>query len=337
MKYTLSYEAYLYTLNSLPNPYTYTSSNLYFLDTFDINNNSIKIGFSLIVQNTGHKNWKIIGDIIVPGKMCPKTGLIIDKINKDVAFNNLKHIYWNIHTGEFYTSITTLIGKYKNKFDSITMSLYKALQNNLDSNYFDIIKKSRNRKETIQLVLNSIDNDLCNKIISEAKELRNNWAVKSYNSTTKGSAIHAIRENNILNDTSKEYQIFSKQYKDCIFYPELLVYSHKYKIAGQIDLVFKYNNLNKYVIVDYKTNEKIEMDNKFNKMLSPFDFLDDCSYNQYTLQLSGYKLLLQEEPSFLNETRVENTGLYIEHIQDNNVNFIQCIDLSEKIFNVLNL
>ena len=52
-----------------------------------------------------------------------------DKINKDVAFIEESHKYFNVNDPSInYISVTTLIGKYSKPFDSIWISKYKALE-----------------------------------------------------------------------------------------------------------------------------------------------------------------------------------------------------------------
>jgi len=72
---------------------------------------------------------------------------------------------------------------------------------------------------------------------------------------------------------------------------EFKVFSLKYGIAGTLDILFENNG--KYYIGDWKTNKKFSLKSK-DKLLPPFDNLDDTSLNKYSLQLSTYKLMLEE-------------------------------------------
>ena len=56
-------------------------------------------------------------------------GIVIDKINGDVAFNEELHLYWNTRNKDIkYTSVTTLIQNYYEKFDEEFWSSYKAIE-----------------------------------------------------------------------------------------------------------------------------------------------------------------------------------------------------------------
>lgn len=46
------------------------------------------------------------------------------------------------------------------------------------------------------------------------------------------------------------------------------------------------------MIVDWKTNAKIEESNRFQKMLGPCYSLDDCNLNHYSIQTSIYRAAL---------------------------------------------
>ena len=59
-------------------------------------------------------------------------GLSVDKENKELFFNDSKHLYLNKKDGSKYTSVTTLIGEYENKFDEFFWARYKALELFLD-------------------------------------------------------------------------------------------------------------------------------------------------------------------------------------------------------------
>jgi hypothetical protein len=77
---------------------------------------------------------------------------------------------------------------------------------------------------------------------------------------------------------------------------EFRVFSKKWGIAGTIDIIFELNK--KYYVGDWKTNEDFTHDDhakgKRNKMFSPFNNLWDNHVNSYSLQISTYRLMLEE-------------------------------------------
>jgi hypothetical protein len=91
------------------------------------------------------------------------------------------------------------------------------------------------------------------------------------------------------------------------YYPQIILYDKLTRIAGMTDLVVQRQKTENsiYDFYDYKTNESrgIQFDSigrktdtirHYNRMfLSPLDYLEDCNYNLYTLQLSLYAYLAQ--------------------------------------------
>jgi ATP-dependent exoDNAse (exonuclease V) beta subunit len=73
---------------------------------------------------------------------------------------------------------------------------------------------------------------------------------------------------------------------------EKIVFDFDIAVAGTIDLLALAND-GTVKIVDWKTNEKIERENPYNKfMLGPLCHLADNDFNHYALQLSIYQAIL---------------------------------------------
>jgi hypothetical protein len=77
---------------------------------------------------------------------------------------------------------------------------------------------------------------------------------------------------------------------------EQRIFSKKYKLAGMMDALFGYNN--NVFIFDYKSNGDLTTDEhpkgKYEKMLYPFQDYWKNHLNEYSIQLSLYKLILKE-------------------------------------------
>ena len=77
---------------------------------------------------------------------------------------------------------------------------------------------------------------------------------------------------------------------------EIRLFSRRWGIAGTLDALFELNG--KYYVGDWKTNKKFTTNkdtNKFTKkMLAPFNDLWDNSLNGYSIQISTYRLMLEE-------------------------------------------
>jgi hypothetical protein len=81
---------------------------------------------------------------------------------------------------------------------------------------------------------------------------------------------------------------------------ELLVYSTRLRLAGQVDLLMKNKDGSEYYILDYKfLNKPIEKKSffnwgtkKFKMMKGPFKHLMDCNFIHYSIQMELYRYLM---------------------------------------------
>jgi ATP-dependent exoDNAse (exonuclease V) beta subunit len=76
---------------------------------------------------------------------------------------------------------------------------------------------------------------------------------------------------------------------------EKLVFSPALKLAGTFDLLLEDKETGEMIIADWKTNEEIKTNNYFSKGLSVLNFMDDCNFNHYSLQLNLYQYILEKE------------------------------------------
>lgn len=246
----------------------------------------------------------------------------IDKQNGSVAFNNESHTYWNIENNKNYVSVTTLIHRYTQEFDKDFWSAYKALEKLLPKESWQVEKKSLlNSKKFHKELLDTynIPEVEFNKV---QQEILDNWDEENRKSCERGTKIHESIENSFYNNPKdislqkfgiggkfecrKDYSELDLEYG---VYPEYLIYRESndgiLRIAGQVDLIIKQGN--NIVIVDHKTNKKIDQKSGFDsvtksnaKMKYPLNNLMDCNFYHYTLQLSTYAWMLQKiNPNFV--------------------------------------
>ena len=279
--------------------------------------------------------------------------MVINKQNGEVAFNEQEHAYWNVNDNGRYISVTTLIGKYAPEYDSQFWSAYKALEQILPIESWKIEKKALLSSKKLDKNLFSIygiDENEFNKV---QQDILDSWEAKKQASCERGTKIHSMIENKFYeggkNVSLKKFGIGGKFEcrKDYLeldlpygVYPEYLIYYENedktVRLAGQIDLLIK--NGNNIVLIDHKTNEKIDKKSFYNnitktsdKMLYPLNHLDECNFNHYTMQLSTYAYMLQKlNPEFVIEK------LYINHYDHNNKNTImECPYLKAEVENML--
>lgn len=195
----------------------------------------------------------------------------------EVVFTEADHKYASIIDGKevVYTSGTTLVNRYFKKFDVEKFAPLTA------------------RK--------------LGKTVEEVKEM---WSSKGSNASSFGTRCHEVCEDVLLGreirnkpENPKEDSTFkftipfveAVKRKFYIVKPEMVVFDHRLKIAGTIDLLARSRDqVNQYYIFDWKTNESIPRENKYgDKGLGPISHLDDCAYTHYMLQLNLYEYLLK--------------------------------------------
>lgn len=115
---------------------------------------------------------------------------------------------------------------------------------------------------------------------------------------------------------------------------EKIVFDLDCQIAGTIDLLCqdKADPL-QYWILDWKTNEKIEFNNRYGTHgLFPIEHLEDCSATHYALQLSLYEFLLRIGKYIPHNAKVRR-GIF--HLTDNGAKFYELPDYSIEIRNMV--
>lgn len=211
-----------------------------------------------------------------------------------IRFNEQDHIYFD-DDGLVYLSGTKFIKAFVKPFDKQKVAARYAKKN----------------KKPIQDVLSE-------------------WDELGRVAIEKGVAYHKLREEELYSRDHVDIEGELHPIYKCDFegelkvakslklgpgvYPELIVWSDKYKIAGQADYV-EITKSGKLNITDYKTSKEIKKhgherwDGSYQKMLFPLHNLDDCNFNQYALQINLYALLIK-----MHNKDVEIGELKIQHI-----------------------
>jgi len=229
-----------------------------------------------------------------------------------VIFDEEAHTYTNPETGERYISTTTLLGDYKNKFDT-------------EGHATRISKRDGVSKQFI---------------IDE-------WEKTKDIACAKGTRIHKIMEDHIegkpipdgstksqliLNEMYSSYDQLVKQcvpdrsHKDT--YSEMILSLDKYKLAGMADIVY---DCNKYFYIgDFKTNKAFKFTSQYDEfLLPPVDHLTSCEFNNYTLQLSIYAYMYEQE------TGKKCKGLIVYYLEGTTWRSIACNYLKSDVINIL--
>jgi hypothetical protein len=141
------------------------------------------------------------------------------------------------------------------------------------------------------------------------ESLRQQWREKADNSCRYGTKIHECCEDTLLerplrnspSNSKEEYaiknavQIARKVHERSeIVGVEKIIFDERLKIAGTIDLLIRAKKDNRLWICDWKTNEKIETENKYNKFgFDPISHVPAINFHEYGMQLNLYEYLLK--------------------------------------------
>jgi len=225
--------------------------------------------------------------------------MVADMFMQDeISFISDTHQYFNKQK-EQYTSVSKVLDRIKVPFDREGISRRMAM---------------------------TIAEETGVSVEQAQKELLAEWEDTKNSSLNKGNYVHDGLEDyaktgKVWDELDKPVafmqEIFKQYYR---FYPEVTLFSHRYKVAGRTDLILQRQKSRTDPVVDfidYKSNEKkgicfdsigrkegiLKHSNRY--FLQPFDYLENCNYNIYSLQLSIYAFLAME----LGDIRIGKLGI----------------------------
>jgi len=175
----------------------------------------------------------------------------------------------------------------------------------------------------------------------QQEEVLTQWENKGRTSRENGTEVHAYLEDlfnkkpaktNTTNEVVAKMQkvsidLFSKissMYN--LVEAEKIVADVDNCVAGMVDLIGKKDST--VIILDYKTNAKIDRENPWQTMKYPVQKLQDSNFNQYSLQLNIYQNIMMSQLYFPPETTFER---YLLHITPDQYEIIECPDLQNEV------
>lgn len=145
------------------------------------------------------------------------------------------------------------------------------------------------------------------------EEVLDEYLLMRDEASEKGTFLHKQIENFLkgtdFDSDFPEFELFLKFYykeimarKLIFFDAEKMIFSNKYNVAGTIDCLFKKNDKDEYVMLDWKRSKKLIIDGQprifgHGYALSELSTLDNSSYYRYCLQQNIYKHLVETEYS----------------------------------------
>ena len=228
------------------------------------------------------------------------------EIQKEVKLEKESHVYTDSR-GVVYESVTRVIKCFTQEFEAEKISYHVAAKRDKES-----MAEAIKRGVSQVTVLNGYPK--YNRGITREDVLLE-WKENSREACDMGTLVHDGAEKFLLygiksgNEYDRYYEWLRKHvswYKK--IYPECVLYSKKYGIAGTSDLVCSRTGVGGGIvdIKDYKTNDisfnsigedfYTKQRKHYNRyMKDPLGHLEECDYNKYALQLSIYAYMLEEE------------------------------------------
>lgn len=189
------------------------------------------------------------------------------------------------------------------------------------------------------------------KVVDEGRteeDVLNEYLMIRDEAAEKGTFLHNQIENflqgNEFDSDSKEFKMFLHFYDKEIkrrnitfFDAEKRIYSEKYNVAGTIDCLFKKNDKDEYIMLDWKRSKKLVIDGRprvfgFGYALSELSNLDNSSYYKYCLQQNIYKYIVENEFSI----KISSMKLVVLHEDYTNYHVVNVPDMLKETLVILN-
>jgi hypothetical protein len=164
----------------------------------------------------------------------------------------------------------------------------------------------------------------------------------------KGTFLHNQIENFLkgtkYDSESKEFGFFIDFYNKEIkkrnlnfFEAEKMIFSNKYNVAGTIDCLFKKEDKDEYIMLDWKRSKKLIIDGRprmfgYGYALSELNHLDNSSYYRYCLQQNIYKVIVENE-SALN---ISSMKLVVLHENYSDYYIVDVPEMKKEAISILN-
>jgi hypothetical protein len=237
-------------------------------------------------------------------------------LDPNFKFNEDSHTYTYVDSTtmkpvQIFTSVTGFISQFKEKFDSD----------------FWAKKKAYSTGKTKDEILNEWKET--SEIAMDLGTLVHKWIEDFYAGLNPELPTHPEALARVL----KFKELHSEKLnKLTSVQQEFRVFSRKWGLAGTLDALFSLNS--DYYVGDWKTNKKFTTDHdsngRYKKLLYPFEDLWDNSLNGYSIQLSLYRLILQEEAGF------KTNGAFLCWIgPDEKPKLYKTVDLRERLYEYL--
>ena len=238
-------------------------------------------------------------------------------LDPNFKFDELSHTYTyvNSKTGEpvqKFSSVTGFLSTFKEKFDSDKVAGFVSKKRGVSKS--SVLQEWKDISDTALTLGTNV----------------HKWIEDYYNGSNPEDPTHPEE----LHRVNKFKELYEERlHKLTPIHQEFRLFSRKWGLAGTMDALFKLGD--DYYVGDWKTNKKFTTDADCKgpyakKLLWPFDDLWENSLNSYSIQLSLYRLIMQEEAGF------ETKGAFLVWIGPKSKPMLyKTVDLRERLYKYL--
>lgn len=199
-----------------------------------------------------------------------------------IKLEPISHTYHNSDKPNVkYTSVTTVLGKYKHAFDEDYHAARIADRRGVTKE--EVINEWREINRQANEYGTSVHEIIERLLLAKNRYYspRDDFEVLVINAFKKMCLEESLSL--LDNDDVKPEYIMSIEFNDVD------------GIAGTSDIIEDISN-DRFNVWDIKTNKRFEFENKYNEyLLFPLDHLTHCQYNDYALQISVYGVMYERE------------------------------------------
>lgn len=183
------------------------------------------------------------------------------------------------------------------------------------------------------------------------EELKAKWKAKGDASCKFGTRVHECCEDIELGKSEHELRNKPQDAREEIVFKhainmarkfrqqldilgvEKIVFSPELRIAGTIDLFARSKKTGDWIIIDHKTNQTIDTENKWsNFALPPIEHIPDINFWHYAGQLNLYQYLLQREGYVPKRSKFR---LFLNHLTESGAKLIELPDMQLEIRDII--
>ena len=149
------------------------------------------------------------------------------------------------------------------------------------------------------------------------------WENKRNIGTERGTELHLVYEDMWKGKRSRGsyHSIFNIKQANphlIVVDTEVIVGDSTLGIWGMVDVLLLNLKTNKFQLRDLKTDDEIKTKNHWQKLFHPFEELDDCNFNRYTIKINVYRHLIERA------TSIEIEGdMFIDHVNKNSYDYTE--------------